>query len=377
MVRICRIIENGGDSFGGNVSLVNCLRMSTTQTIEAKKSNGKMLLFGSVGAVFFACSVLLIVTYAVSGEWADVVRDAVPLPLVVVEGSRIISFREVNGNLRSIRQFYEAQDFSELGMRVDFSSDDGRKRLKVREKELVNKMIEDHAIESLARSRGIIVSDEMLDQSVQRKLDEYGSTGSVEENLDRLYGWTLDDFKEKIVRNALYEEALVAFFEKEGNGIDRARTKMSEAEMALAKGSPFDQVAKDFSDGRTAEDGGKLGWFAPNDLIPELRKTVENARIGVVGSVVESPLGFHIVRVDDMKKDDEIQQYQISQIFISKPIFSDWLSEQMQQMNIWVFDANYNWNREVARLEFREEAMKDFEAELILNKTGDPAFLLY
>lgn len=351
--------------------------MSTTQTIEAKKSNGKMLLFGSVGAIFFACSALLIVTYAVSDEWADVVRDVVPLPLVVVERSHIISFREVTGNLRSIRRFYEAQDFSELGMRVDFSSDDGKKRLKVREKELVNKMIEDHAIESLARSRGIVVSDEMVDQSVKRKLDEYGSAGSVEENLDRLYGWTLDDFKEKIVRSALYEEALMAFFEKEGSGIDRARAKMSEAETVLARGSPFDQVAKDFSDGRTAPDGGMLGWFALRDLIPELRKTVENARIGVAGSVVESPLGFHIVRVDDVRKDDEIQQYQISQIFVSKPIFSDWLSEQMKRMSIWVFDADYNWKRETARLEFRDVSMRDLETELILNKTGDPAFLLY
>jgi hypothetical protein len=353
------------------------MSISTAQTIETRRINGRMLLFGSVGAMFFACSVLLIVTYAVPGEWASAVRDVLPFPLAVVERSQPISFREVAGNLGSIRRFYEAQDFSELGMRVDFSSDDGKKRLKVREKELVNKMIEDRAIESLARSRGTIVSDEMVDQSVKRRLDEFGSTGSVEGNLDRLYGWTLNDFKTKIVRNALYEEALRGLFEREGNGVDQAKLRIGDAEMALARGSPFDLVARDFSDGRTAEDGGKLGWFVLSDLIPELRKTVEQGRIGVVGSVVESPLGFHILRVDDVQEESGLKRYQLSQIFVKKPIFSDWLSEQMKHMDIWVFDTEYDWNRETARLEFRDISMRDFEKELLLNKTGDPAFLFY
>jgi parvulin-like peptidyl-prolyl isomerase len=367
-------IGNGGDCFGNNFSSVH---MNTTQVTEVKKINGKMFFFGTVGAVFLACSTLLIVTYAIPGERASAIRGALFLPLVVVEGNQVITFREVAGNLRSIRQFYESQDFSGVGMRVDFSSDDGKKRLKVREKELVNKMIEDHAIESLARSRGIIISDEMVDQSVQRKLDEFGSTGDVKENLNRLYGWTLNDFKSKIVRNALYEEALNGAFEKEGDGVDTAKLKIGAVETALARGSPFDQVARDSSDGRTAQDGGKLGWFASDDLIPELRKSVETARIGVVGSVVESPLGFHVLRIDDVKEENGIKRYQLSQIFVKKPIFSDWLSEQMQQMSVWVFDTDYDWNRDTARLEFRDASLRNFETELIRNKTGDPAFLFY
>ncbi|MFZ1720397.1 MAG: peptidylprolyl isomerase [Candidatus Moraniibacteriota bacterium] len=351
--------------------------MSTTQTTEVRRINGRMFFFGVVGVVFLTCSGFLIVTYAVPGEWANAVRNVLPLPLVVVERNQIISFREVAGNLRSIRRFYETQDFSEVGMRVDFSSDDGKKRLKIREKELVNKMIEDRAIESLARSRDIIVSDEMVDQSVNRKLDEFGSTGSVEEDLNRLYGWTLRDFKNKIVRSALYEEALSGVFEKDGDGIGKVKLKIGEVETALARGSPFDQVVRDLSDGRTAEDGGRLGWFVLDDLIPELRKSVETARVGVVGSTVESPLGFHVLRVDDAKEENGIKRYQLSQIFVKKPLFSDWLSEQMQHMNIWVFDTEYDWNRETARLEFRDESLKNFETELMQNKTGDPAFLFY
>lgn len=351
--------------------------MNKASTGDVKKTKVKILIFGGVGAVFFACSVLLIVTYAVPGGWAEFVRGKLFLPMVVVDGHQLISFREVDGDLRSIRQFYERQDFSEVGLRVDFSSDDGKKRLKVREKELLNKLIEDRAIESLSRSRGIVVTDEMVDQGVKRKLDEFGSADTVEDDLNRLYGWSLDDFKNKIVRNALYEDELNNLFARENDTADQAKITIGKVETALARGNPFDRVASEYSDGRTAQDGGKLGWFALGDLAPELRKSVEMGRIGVASPVIESSLGFHVLMVDGVKEEEGEKRYQIRQIFVKKAVFSDWLSEQMKQMSVWAFDDEYDWNKETARLEFRDGTMKTFEADLMQHKTGDAAFLFY
>jgi len=352
-------------------------RMNTTQTTDMKKMQMRIFLFGGIGAVLFACSALLITVYAVPHPWAQIVRNQLFLPMVIVDGNQTISFREVAGNLAAIRRFYENQDFSEVGLRVDFSSEDGKKRLKVREKELLNKMIEDHAIESLARERGVVVTDEMVDQGVKRKLDEFGSTDKVATDLERLYGWSIDDFKEKIVRGALYEDELKKIFERENDTETQVKMKIGEAETSLAKGAAFDQVASAYSDGRTAQDGGKLGWFALEDLAPELRKGVESQRVGVPGGAIESSLGFHIISVDAVKEEDGKKRYQLRQIFVKKPAFSEWLSEQMRQMGVWVFDDEYDWNTETARLEFRSEALKNFEADLIRNKTGDAAFLFY
>jgi len=108
----------------------------------------------------------------------------------------------------SIRRFYENQDFSSLGLRFDFNTDDGKKRLKIREKELINKMIEDSAVEILAQERGINISKKTVKDNVDRKMDEYGNREIVGENLDNLYDWTIDDFKDKIVRPSLYKDAL-------------------------------------------------------------------------------------------------------------------------------------------------------------------------
>ncbi len=351
--------------------------MDQARAMELKKSRVKILLFGGASFIFFASSALLITTYAVPGDFAGAIRSQMPLPAVVVDRNQWITFREVASDMKSIRQFYESQNFSEVGLRVDFSGADGKKRLKVREKELLNKMIEDRAIESLARNRGVVISDEMVDQSVKRKLDEFGSAGTVEEDLGRLYGWTLSDFKNKIVRSASYEDALKAIFEKDTSGVDAAKLKVGEVETALARGSPFDAVAKEYSDGRTASSGGMLGWFTLENLIPELRKNVETGQKGVVQPVVESPLGFHVLRVEDVKEENGVKHYELSQIFVKKPVFSDWLSDQMKQMRIWAFESDYDWNRETARLEFRDQAMRNFEADLMSHNTGDAAFLFY
>lgn len=351
--------------------------MNKTQTSDMNRTRTKIILFGVVGVIFFAGSLLLIVAYAVPYAWAQTLRNGLFLPAVIVEGKQTISFREVAGNLAAIRQFYETQDFSEVGLRVDFSSDDGKKRLKVREKELLNRLIENRAIQVIANSRGISVTDEMVDQGVKRKLDESGSMETVKEDLDRLYGWSLDDFKEKIVRSALYEEELNTVFMREDGTLLSAKIRIGEAETALARGASFDQVAKEYSDGRTAEDGGRLGWFEIGDLTPELRKSVESQRMGVSGETIESSLGFHIVLVDAMKEEEGKKRYQLRQIFVQKPMFSDWLSSQMRGMKVWVFNDEYDWSSDTARLEFHDETMRNFEAELIRNKTGDAAFLFY
>ena len=351
--------------------------MDTTHMTDQKKTKAKILFFGGVGILFFISSVLLIVTYAVPYSWAQSVRQQLFLPMVVVDSKQLISFHEVASNLSAIKQFYESQDFSPVGLRVDFSSDDGKKRLKVREKELLNKLIEDRAIETLARSRGIIVTDEMVDQGVKRKLDEFGSTDAVTENLKRLYGWSLDDFKDKVVRSALYEDELKKIFLNGNNGLEQAKIKIGEAETSLARGNAFDEVASTHSDGRTAHDGGKLGWFTIEDLTTELRSSVASQKVGVPGETIESTLGFHIVLVDAVKEGDGVKSYQLRQIFVRKPLFSDWLSNEMQQMNVWAFDDQYDWNKDTARLEFRSVDMKNFERDLIENKTGDAAFLFY
>ncbi len=341
-----------------------------------KKIRWSTIGYGFLAVFLLLFALSLIVTYFVPRTWKGVssVVNQMPYPVAAVGYKEFISFRELSQNMTAIRRFYETQDFSKVGLRIDFSTEDGQKRLRVREKEVLNKMVEDRAIMALAKKRNIFVSADTAQQGVMRKLEEYGNSREVQENLKRLYGWDLTQFEEKVVLPSLYEQKLRESFLKEVDPLSVAKGKIEKAAEALRAGEDFDAVVKQYSEGQTADKGGDLGWFALEDLAPELRSPVASQKVGIAGNVIESDLGFHIVMVEEQKKEKDTQLYRIRQIFARKNTFSDWLSEQMKTLSIGVFDPGYQWNKEIGRVEFRDKQWRSYEEELIRKASGDASF---
>ena len=61
----------------------------------------------------------------------------------------------------------------------------------------------------------------------------------------------------------------------------------------------FSALASEFSaDTSNKENGGDLGYFSPGMMIPEFENYVFDNETGDVG-VVETPLGYHVIRIDD------------------------------------------------------------------------------
>ncbi|MFZ2187652.1 MAG: peptidylprolyl isomerase [Candidatus Moraniibacteriota bacterium] len=349
----------------------------TTKSL-LKKIHTSTLLYAMLIVLMLVFAGSLIAVYAVPSESNTALhrlKNALPYPIVIMNYRDGITFRALAQNMTSVKRFYETQDFSKVGLRVDFSTPDGQKRFQVREKEVLNKMIEDQAIKMVAREQGIIVSRDEATQGVARKLEEYGSGEEVKGELERLYGWTLADFEEKVVMPSLYQEKLQARFAQDGDASAAAKEKILAAQASLQAGQSFSDVAKKYSEGDTAQDGGDLGWFGLADLVPELRTLVTTQKIGVPGDVVESGLGFHIVLVEEMKKEDTKQLYRLKQIFTRKTTFADFLSEKMRGLSVLVLSPEYQWDAEAARVEFRKQALRDFEKNLYEQADGDAAFL--
>ncbi len=300
----------------------------------------------------------------------------IPLPVVSIGWSDVVTSRDLGENMLSIRRFYESQDFSKVGMRIDFSTEDGQMRLKLREKDLLNKMIEDRAMERLAHSHGIFVTPEEAQRGVEMKLAELGTETRVEQSLARLYGWTLSDFSAKVVRPSLYEEKLREEFGKDTKQREGASEKIEKAAAKLKQGVSFSDVAQEFSEGQTASKGGELGWFTIDDLAPDLQKPVEKAKRNVVSDIVESDLGFHLLLVEETKFENGKQLYHLRQIFVEKTSFSDWLSEELRKLPLRVWSREYEWNADSAEIDFQPGPFLEFEKKLLEKADGDPTLLL-
>lgn len=341
-----------------------------------QKFRWSTVLYGMLTLIFLLLAASLVVAYFIPQlpPRIEKIISRSPYPVAIIGYREVITFRELTANMDSVRRFYENQDFSQVGLRVDFTTEDGQKRLKVREKEVLNKMIEDEAIVLLAKKRGIFVSSESARQGVARKLEEYGNSREVTDSLKRLYGWTLSDFEQKIVLPSLYEEKLYESFTKEVDVATEAKKRIEQAASALRDGQSFDDVVIQYSDGQTKEKGGDLGWFALEDLAPELQSAVASQKVGVPGSVIESSLGFHIIFVKELREEKGGRLYRISQVFARKNTFGDWLSQEMRGLSIIPLDPLYRFDRDMARVEFRDETWRNYEEELIKKSPGDASF---
>lgn len=293
-------------------------------------------------------------------------------PVAVVSGNAFVNSGELADNLASVKKFYENQNFSDIGYRVDFATTDGQKRLKIKEKEILNKLIENRIIEKLAADRNIIISKSMVSQNVDREISQL-SNGSedISKTMADLYGWTMSDFEDKIVRPDMYREELEKNMRENDIDFTKAKSKITQAQNELKGGAVFADVAKKYSEGESGRNGGDLGWFTADQMMPEIATAAFIMKKGDQSDVIESPIGFHIVQVDDKKTEDGTDKVKISQIIVRRKDFADWLLEQEKGMSVLIPLKEYRWNKEAATVDFVNADMQDFENNLDTNSAGD------
>ncbi len=328
-------------------------------------------------AAYFIFTGIFIYGFGIKNKITETTARYFPYPAAAINYKNFIALNALNGNLQSVKQFYENQNFSQVGLRVDFTTEDGKKRLKLREKELLNKMIEDKVVEILAKRNGIIITSQLIDQNMERKLEEFGAKDDVKNKLSKLYGWTLDNFKQKVVKPGMYREELEKLILEQNKDkfSGAARGKIEKADREIKSKKDFAEAAEIYSDGSTARDGGELGWFKKDQLVPEISKAVFSFDKGQRSDIIESGLGFHIVEVEDKKTENNEDLVKIRQIFARKVTFADWLDEQIKQMKIFIPLKGYGWNKEKGMAEFSDEKMKEFEKNVMENFQGDASVI--
>jgi parvulin-like peptidyl-prolyl isomerase len=311
----------------------------------------------------------------VGNRIAGVMSKAVPFPAAFVGYSNIIYLKDVEANLASLQKFYATKDFSDSGLRVDFSTEDGKKRLMIKEREILNKMIEDRAIEVLSKKRGVGVSRQDLDAAVAKKIAESGTADELKADLLKNYGWTLSDFKDKVVFPEVYRQALADAVESEVLDNTAAKNKIQEAQKELLAGKDFSQVASIYSEGDSKTNGGEIGWVGKEQVLPELQEQLFGDKALEKFAITESSLGFHIVEIENKKKNGNDDVVQIRQIFVRKPAFSDWLSNEMNKMKIMIPLSGFRWDSSTSRVEFRDETMSKFEKDSRDRAEGDASIM--
>jgi peptidyl-prolyl cis-trans isomerase SurA len=209
-------------------------------------------------------------------------------------------------------------------------------RRKLRE-EVLPLVIEETLVSQRARKLGIHVSDEEVDRAIEDVLKQNGIGSEQLAEALAAQGLTMAAYRVNLGRQLLnfklvgreirsetevtnqelrnyFQEHLedyreppfirlsrISFFFAPGIGSSRIadlRTRSQEALQRLRGGESFDDVVSAYTGDKGGE-GGPMGTFGEGELAEPFISAVAGLTVGQVSDVVETPQGFHILRLDE------------------------------------------------------------------------------
>ena len=216
----------------------------------------------------------------------------------------------------------------------EYRGDALARRLKTAEYMALTTMIERKLQLQEAKVRNIVVTDQEVRQAIQqmkqqgRTIDEANPTDMKSAREQMMLFRVVDRdvrsavivgdsdlkryFQEHRDRFALSEEytlSQILIQPRSPNDTADAREKVREVMTRLKQGESFEDLALRFSDGPNASHGGHLGLVRQGELLPEIERTIATMVPGGTSDMIETPEGFHIVRLED-KKPKQFRPYE-------------------------------------------------------------------
>jgi len=147
----------------------------------------------------------------------------------------------------------------------------------------------------------------------------YSKVSLTEEEAKKFYDENIDRFKAgKQVKTS---HILVKYAKADGEEKRKAAMKKIKAikKAADKKGADFAKIAEKKSEGPSASRGGDLGLVQKGQMVPAFEEAVFKMKKNEISDIVETPFGFHIIKVFDIKeastlKFDDIKPQLIQQL---------------------------------------------------------------
>jgi peptidyl-prolyl cis-trans isomerase SurA len=208
------------------------------------------------------------------------------------------------------------------------------------ERDVLNQLIQQKLTEAEAQRLQVTVTNAEVEATLSRMMEEnHTNLAQLEVSL-KANGQSVEklraQIKRDLERNRLMERALksrVLITDKQvddfinGGGADTAVTTTKKIRLGLIalpanektgkpaavektgreildklkQGADFQNMAKEYSKGVAAQEGGDIGYLAPEELAPFISKAIKNLQKGEISDLVQGPGGYYIIKVMDIE----------------------------------------------------------------------------
>jgi len=252
---------------------------------------------------------------------------------------------------------------------------------KEKQKDLLRDLIDQALLVERAKDMGISVETEVIKRLDEiRKQNNLGSMEEFEKAVESQgMGW--EDFKAQI-RNSLLTQEVIRrevgshisipsedvkkyyeehqkefirpeqvvlaeiFLSTEGKSPEEMASvekKADDLRNRVVKGEDFNEIAKHFSEGSTAKDGGVLGTFEHGQLSKQLEDIVFKMDKGQMTGVIQTKTGFEVLRVEahfqaGLQPLDKVENEIMNRIYGQKmqPTMREYLGQLREQSYVMV-----------------------------------------
>ena len=179
---------------------------------------------------------------------------------------------------------------------------------------IINELINKHLITKRAYNEKLDLDQNVLNLIQKNKdsilakywLNNYIKNETSEENIKNFYNEYVKSFQEYTEVNASH--ILVKTKNEAISIINKLKSK-----------SQFSELAKTFSIGPSGKNGGNLGWFGPGQMVKEFEKAAFLIEKGNISQKpVKTKFGFHVIKVNDIRKAKPKKLYEIKKNIIEK-----------------------------------------------------------
>ncbi|MFO7782757.1 MAG: peptidylprolyl isomerase [Spirochaetia bacterium] len=269
----------------------------------------------------------------------------------------------VNGTALSNERFNDAVARNELQMRRQSQgapiSDTQLNDMKAN---ILEGMINEELLYQVAQEQDISASESEVEEQIQQYKGQYGEEGFASAlanagmNEDQLRSeisrsLTIQKLLEEEVTSGIdvtdeevrefYEENTQMFEESQSvkashilidtreaeteEAKEEARARAEELLEELEDGADFAELAREHSEGPSAQNGGSLPQFSRGEMVPSFEEAAFALEAGEISDVVETRFGFHIIKVEEKSTGGTTPYEEV------KPQIAQYLEQQRQQ----------------------------------------------